>query len=191
MSTAKDPRGSAPSGLSNRPGSIGRLRREDDRRPGRGSYQGRAAGRRSDASSRPFPNDKPDPEERGVTSPTPSGRHGRPWQARGTRVARPPARKADILIHNVPPYERANQGSTARRCARVSGVIVASISMYATAARAPLARLRAERLERRRLGVSQPGASPYPEIATTQALRRAVRFQGGAHAALTSLAAMR
>ena len=85
---------------------------------------------------------------------------------------------ADILIHNVPPAERATSGlDSAELCAAYPGLIVTSISMFGDRGpRARLARLRADGLERRRLGVPQPGRVALPRAAAAQAVRRAVRF---------------
>jgi crotonobetainyl-CoA:carnitine CoA-transferase CaiB-like acyl-CoA transferase len=144
----------------------------------------------------PFPKDKPDPEKsglfvylntnkRGVTADL-----GRP---EGRELLDRLLEKADILIHNVPPYERANQGlDSAALCAKYPGLIVASISMYGD--RGPRANWRGYELNASNAGgwaYLSPGASPYPELPPLKPFGAQCDFQGGAHAALTSLAAMR
>jgi benzylsuccinate CoA-transferase BbsE subunit len=111
----------------------------------------------------------------------------------GRELLGPLLEKADILIHNVPPYERVHQGlDSAQLCAKYPGLIVASISMYGD--RGPRANWRGYELNASNAGgwaYLSPGASPYPELPPLKPFGAQCDFQGGAHAALTSLAAMR
>jgi crotonobetainyl-CoA:carnitine CoA-transferase CaiB-like acyl-CoA transferase len=144
----------------------------------------------------PFPNDQYDPEKSGLFVYLNTNKRGVT-----TDLGKPEGRellgrlleKADILIHNVPPYERANQGlESAALCAKYPGLIVASISMYGD--RGPRANWRGYELNASNAGgwaYLSPGASPYPELPPLKPFGSQCDFQGGAHAALTSLAAMR
>ncbi len=144
----------------------------------------------------PFPNDKPDPEKSGLFVYLNTNKRavtadlGKP---EGRELLDRLLEKADILIHNVPPYERANQGlDSAALCAKYPGLIVASISMYGD--RGPRANWRGYELNASNAGgwaYLSPGASPYPELPPLKPFGAQCDFQGGAHAALTSLAAMR
>jgi len=144
----------------------------------------------------PFPNDQYDPEKSGLFVYLNTNKRGVT-----TDLGKPEGRellgrlleKADILIHNVPPYERANHGlDSAALCAKYPGLIVASISMYGD--RGPRANWRGYELNASNAGgwaYLSPGASPYPELPPLKPFGAQCDFQGGAHAALTSLAAMR
>jgi crotonobetainyl-CoA:carnitine CoA-transferase CaiB-like acyl-CoA transferase len=144
----------------------------------------------------PFLNDKPDPEKSGLFVYLNTNKRavtadlGKP---EGRELLGRLLEKADILIHNVPPYERANQGlDSAALCAKYPGLIVASISMYGD--RGPRANWRGYELNASNAGgwaYLSPGASPYPELPPLKPFGAQCDFQGGAHAALTSLAAMR
>lgn len=144
----------------------------------------------------PFPNDKPDPEKSGLFVYLNTNKRGVTadlGKAEGRELLGRLLEKADILIHNVPPYERANQGlDSAALCAKYPGLIVASISMYGD--RGPRANWRGYELNASNAGgwaYLSPGASPYPELPPLKPFGAQCDFQGGAHAALTSLAAMR
>ena len=82
----------------------------------------------------PFPNDKPDPEKSGLFVYLNTNKRGVTadlGKPEGRELLGRLLEKADILIHNVPPYERASQGlDSAALCAKYPGLIVASISMY-------------------------------------------------------------
>ena len=144
----------------------------------------------------PFPNDKPDPEKSGLFVYLNTNKRGVTadlGKPEGRELLGRLLEKADILIHNVPPYERANQGlDSAALCAKYPGLIVASISMYGD--RGPRANWRGYELNASNAGgwaYLSPGASPYPELPPLKPFGAQCDFQGGAHAALTSLAAMR
>jgi crotonobetainyl-CoA:carnitine CoA-transferase CaiB-like acyl-CoA transferase len=144
----------------------------------------------------PFPNDKPDPEKSGLFVYLNTNKRGVTadlGKPEGRELLGRLLEKADILIHNVPPYERANQGlDSAALSAKYPGLIVASISMYGD--RGPRANWRGYELNASNAGgwaYLSPGASPYPELPPLKPFGAQCDFQGGAHAALTSLAAMR
>jgi crotonobetainyl-CoA:carnitine CoA-transferase CaiB-like acyl-CoA transferase len=144
----------------------------------------------------PFPNDKPDPEKSGLFVYLNTNKRGVTadlGKPEGRELLGRLLEKADILIHNVPPYERASQGlDSAALCAKYPGLIVASISMYGD--RGPRCNWRGYELNASNAGgwaYLSPGASPYPELPPLKPFGAQCDFQGGAHAALTSLAAMR
>jgi crotonobetainyl-CoA:carnitine CoA-transferase CaiB-like acyl-CoA transferase len=144
----------------------------------------------------PFPNDQPDPEKSGLFIYLNTNKRGVTAdlsKPEGRELLGPLLEKADILIHNVPPYERVHQGlDSAQLCAKYPGLIVASISMYGD--RGPRANWRGYELNASNAGgwaYLSPGASPYPELPPLKPFGAQCDFQGGAHAALTSLAAMR
>jgi crotonobetainyl-CoA:carnitine CoA-transferase CaiB-like acyl-CoA transferase len=144
----------------------------------------------------PFPNDRPDPEKSGLFVYLNTNKRGVTadlGKPEGRELLGRLLEKADILIHNVPPYERASQGlDSAALCAKYPGLIVASISMYGD--RGPRANWRGYELNASNAGgwaYLSPGASPYPELPPLKPFGAQCDFQGGAHAALTSLAAMR
>ena len=85
---------------------------------------------------------------------------------------------ADIVIHNVPPAERHAMGLDSHElCSRASGLIVTSMSIFGVCGTpVKLARVRADGLERRRLGLPQPGRLPASGPAPTEAVRSPVRF---------------
>jgi crotonobetainyl-CoA:carnitine CoA-transferase CaiB-like acyl-CoA transferase len=144
----------------------------------------------------PFPNDQADPEKSGLFVYLNTNKRGVTadlGKPEGRELLGRLLEKADILIHNVPPYERANHGlDSAALCAKYPGLIVASISMYGD--RGPRANWRGYELNASNAGgwaYLSPGASPYPELPPLKPFGAQCDFQGGAHAALTSLAAMR
>ena len=144
----------------------------------------------------PFPNDQSDPEKSGLFVYLNTNKRGVTadlGKPEGRELLGRLLEKADILIHNVPPYERANQGlDTAALCAKYPGLIVASISMYGD--RGPRANWRGYELNASNAGgwaYLSPGASPYPELPPLKPFGAQCDYQGGAHAALTSLAVMR
>jgi crotonobetainyl-CoA:carnitine CoA-transferase CaiB-like acyl-CoA transferase len=144
----------------------------------------------------PFPNDQPDPEKSGLFIYLNTNKRGVTadlGKPEGRELLGRLLEKADILIHNVPPYERAGQGlDSALLCAEYPGLIVTSISMYGD--RGPRANWRGYELNASNAGgwaYLSPGASPYPELPPLKPFGAQCDFQGGAHAALTSLAAVR
>ena len=144
----------------------------------------------------PFPSDKPDPEKSAIFAYLNANKRGVTadlGNADGRELLYRLLEKADILIHNVPPYEHAKHGlDSAALCAKYPGLIVASISMFGD--RGPRANWRGYELNASNAGgwaYLSPGASPYPELPPLKPFGSQCDFQGGAHAALTALAAMR
>lgn len=144
----------------------------------------------------PFPNDQPDPEKSGLFVYLNTNKRGVTadlGKPEGRELLGRLLEKADILIHNVPPAERAKQGlDSSQLCAKYPGLIVASISMFGD--RGPRANWRGYELNASNAGgwaYLSPGASPYPELPPLKPFGAQCDFQGGAHAALTSVAAMR
>ena len=74
----------------------------------------------------PFPNDKPDPEKSGLFVYLNTNKRGVTadlGKPEGRELLGRLLEKADILIHNVPPYERASQGlDSAALCAKYPGL---------------------------------------------------------------------
>lgn len=144
----------------------------------------------------PFPNDQPDPEKSGLFVYLNTNKRGVTadlGKPEGRELLGRLLEKADILIHNVPPAERAKQGlDSSQLCAKYPGLIVTSISMFGD--RGPRANWRGYELNASNAGgwaYLSPGASPYPELPPLKPFGAQCDFQGGAHAALTSVAAMR
>ena len=144
----------------------------------------------------PFPNDKPDPEKSGLFVYLNTNKRGVTADLRcpeGRDLLGHLLEKADILIHNVPPYERVKEGlDSAALCVKYPALIVTSISMYGD--RGPHSNWRGYELNASNAGgwaFLSPGASPYPELPPLKPFGAQCDFQGGAHAALTSLAALR
>jgi len=96
-----------------------------------------------------------------------------------------------VLIHNVPPPERAAQGlDSAALCAANPKLIVTSISIFGDTG--PYADWRGYELTVANAGgwaYLSPGASPYPEEPPLKCFGSQGDFQGGIHAATVTLAA--
>ena len=144
----------------------------------------------------PFHGDKPDPEKSGLFVYLNANKRGVTadlTKPEGRDLLGRLLEKADIFIHNVPPYERAGHGlDSAALCAKYPGLIVATISMFGD--RGPRANWRGYELNASNAGgwaYLSPGASPYPELPPLKPFGAQCDFQGGAHAALTAIAAMR
>src|SRR5215469_2045711 len=82
----------------------------------------------------PFPGGKADPEKSGLYVYLNTNKRGVTADLRkpeGRELLGRLLEKADILFHNVAPYERAEMGlNSAELCAKYPGLIVASISCY-------------------------------------------------------------
>lgn len=144
----------------------------------------------------PFPADQPDPEKSGLFTYLNINKRGVTadlTKPEGRELLGRLLEGADILIHNVPPYERAAMGLESEAlCAKYPGLIVTSISMYGD--RGPRANWRGYELNASNAGgwaFLSPGASPYPELPPLKPFGAQCDYQGGAHAALTTLAAYR
>lgn len=142
----------------------------------------------------PFPNDQPDPEKSGIFIYLNTNKRGvvadlkRP---EGRELLGKLLDSADILIHNVPPSERASHGLvSADLCAKYPRLIVTSISMFGDTG--PYANYKGYELTASNAGGwanLSPGASPFPELPPLKCFGSQCDFQGGAHAAFTSMAA--
>jgi len=142
----------------------------------------------------PFPNNQPDPEKSGIFIYLNTNKRGvvadlkRP---EGRDLLHKLLERADILIHNVPPPERAAQGLISQElCAKFPRLIVTSISMFGDSG--PYADYKGYELTASNAGGwanLSPGASPYPELPPLKCFGSQCDFQGGAHAAFTSMAA--
>ncbi len=99
--------------------------------------------------------------------------------------------RADILIHNVLPVERAAYGlSSAALCARFPHLIVTSISPYGESGlRAHYRACDLNVMHSSGFAAINPGCSPHPELPPTKLLGQQSEFQAGAHAAMVTLAA--
>ena len=99
--------------------------------------------------------------------------------------------RADILIHNVPPNQRTERGlDSAQLLAKYPRLIATSISMFGDTG--PYANYKAYEVTASNAGGwanLSPGASPYPDLPPLKCFGSQCDFQGGAHAAFTSLAA--
>ena len=142
----------------------------------------------------PFPNDQPDPEKSGIYIYLNTNKRGVVAD-----LTRPEGRElldkllagADLLIHNVPPPDRAAHGLiSADLCARYPKLIVTSIAIFGDTG--PYANYKGYELTASNAGgwanVS-PGASPFPDLPPLKCFGSQCDFQAGAHAAFTSLAA--
>ena len=142
----------------------------------------------------PFPKDQPDPEKSGIFIYLNTNKRGvvadlkRP---EGRELLGKLLERADILIHNVAPNQRAEHGlDSAQLCAKYPRLIVTSIAMFGETG--PYANYKGYELTASNAGGwanLSPGASPYPDLPPLKCFGSQCDFQGGAHAAFTSLAA--
>jgi crotonobetainyl-CoA:carnitine CoA-transferase CaiB-like acyl-CoA transferase len=144
----------------------------------------------------PFPGGKPDPEASGLFVYLNTNKRGVTADLRkpeGRDLLGRLLLHADILIHNVPPYERADAGlNAADLCSKYPGLIVAGISCSGD--RGPRANWRGYELNVSNAAgwaFLSPGASPYPELPPLKPFGAQCDYTGGAHAAIATLAAMR
>jgi crotonobetainyl-CoA:carnitine CoA-transferase CaiB-like acyl-CoA transferase len=142
----------------------------------------------------PFPNDQPDPEKSGIFIYLNANKRSVVADlktAEGRELLGRLLEGADILIHNVPPAERAAQGlDSAALCAKYPKLIVTSISKFGDSG--PYANYKGFELTASNAGGwanLSPGASPYPDLPPLKCFGSQCDFQGGAHAAFTSMAA--
>ena len=99
--------------------------------------------------------------------------------------------RADILIHNIPPAERAALAmDSAAVCDTHRRLIVAAISPFGE--RGPRAHYRAYEINAAHsssMPVTGPGASPFPDLPPLKLFGHQAEFQGGIMAAFTALSA--
>jgi crotonobetainyl-CoA:carnitine CoA-transferase CaiB-like acyl-CoA transferase len=142
----------------------------------------------------PYPEDKEDPEKSGIFIYLNTNKRGvvadltRP---EGRELLAKLIADADVLIHNLPPSERAAQGldSAALGTAHTK-LIVTSISIFGDTG--PYADWRGYELTVANAGgwaYLSPGASPYPEQPPLKCFGSQGDFQGGIHGATVTLAA--
>jgi crotonobetainyl-CoA:carnitine CoA-transferase CaiB-like acyl-CoA transferase len=142
----------------------------------------------------PYPEDKEDAEKSGIFIYLNTNKRGvvadlkRP---EGRELLAKLLADADVLIHNVPPPERAAQGlDSAALCAANPKLIVTAISNFGDSG--PYAGWRGYELTVANAGgwaYLSPGASPYPEQPPLKCFGSQGDFQGGIHAATVTLAA--
>jgi crotonobetainyl-CoA:carnitine CoA-transferase CaiB-like acyl-CoA transferase len=144
----------------------------------------------------PFPGDKPDPENGGLFHYLNAGKRGvvlNLSDARGRAELATLISGADILIHNVPPYERAAWGlDSGALTTNNPHLIVAAISAYGGCG--PRATYRAYEINAMHssgMAILSPRLSEHPDLPPLKPFGQQAEFQGGLHAAAAALAAYR
>jgi crotonobetainyl-CoA:carnitine CoA-transferase CaiB-like acyl-CoA transferase len=143
----------------------------------------------------PFPGDLPDPENSGLFLYLNANKRGitldlesADGRARLYRLLG----HADVLVHNVPPYERDALGlASTELCAAFPRLIAATISAYGDSG--PRANYRAYELNAFHsggVGSVSPLNSPYPELPPLRLFGNLAEYEGGLHAAMATLAAL-
>jgi crotonobetainyl-CoA:carnitine CoA-transferase CaiB-like acyl-CoA transferase len=101
-------------------------------------------------------------------------------------------KEADVLIHNVPPAERARLGLESEGlCAGFPELIVATVSAYgASGPRANYLAYELNAFHASGAGSVNPLTSPYPELAPLRLSGSQAEFEGGLHVAMVTLAAL-
>jgi crotonobetainyl-CoA:carnitine CoA-transferase CaiB-like acyl-CoA transferase len=142
----------------------------------------------------PFVKDESDPEKSGLFIYLNANKRGvvadleRP---EGRELLRNLLARADVLIHNVRPSQRAARGlDSAALCASYPELIVTSLSMFGDYG--PYADYRAYELTAAHASgwaFLSPGASPYADLPPLKCFGHQLDFQGGVHAAIVTLAA--
>jgi crotonobetainyl-CoA:carnitine CoA-transferase CaiB-like acyl-CoA transferase len=142
----------------------------------------------------PFPGDQADSEKSGTFIYLNSNKRGVV-----TDLKRPEGRelttqlldRADVLIHNVAPSERDEQGlESAALCARHPQLVVAAISIFGESG--PYANYKGYDLTVSNAAgwaFVSPGASPYSELPPLKCFGSQCDFQAGVHAGTLTLAA--
>ncbi len=142
----------------------------------------------------PFPGDMPDPENSGLFRYLNAGKRGVVLDlsdARGRADMDALIAGADILIHNVPPYERAACGlDSGALTTNHPRLIVAAISAYGGFG--PRANYRAYEINAMHssgMAILSPRLSDRPDLPPLKPFGQQAEFQGGLHAAAAVLAA--
>jgi crotonobetainyl-CoA:carnitine CoA-transferase CaiB-like acyl-CoA transferase len=142
----------------------------------------------------PFPENQPDPEKSGLFTYLNVNKRGAVADLRvehGREALRCLLERADILIHNVAPPERASQGlESAMLCRRYPRLIIAAISAFGESGR--YANYNAYELTVANASgwtFVSPGSSPYPELPPLRCFGDQCDFQAGVHTAMVVLAA--
>src|SRR5208337_4481120 len=142
----------------------------------------------------PFPGDAAHPEKSGLFLYLNANKRGVTLdltQNEGRELLGRLVDKADVLVHNVPPPQRAVQGlDSAALCAKYPSLIVTGISVFGDMG--PYANYRGYELTSVNAGgwaFLSPGASPWPDKPPLKAFGQQGDFQGGVHGAMVTLAA--
>jgi len=142
----------------------------------------------------PFPGDTPDPENSGLFRYLNADKRGIALDlsdARGRADLDALIAGADILIHNVPPYERAACGlDSGVLTANHPRLVVAAISAYGGCG--PRANYRAYEINAMHssgMAILSPRLSDRPDLPPLRPFGQQAEFQGGLHAAAAALAA--
>ncbi len=142
----------------------------------------------------PFPGDTAHPEKGGLFMYLNANKRGVTLdlkQSEGRALLDRLLAKADVLIHNVPLPQRPAHGLDSKAlCAKYPALIVAGISVFGDFG--PHANYRGYELTAVNAGgwaFLSPGASPYPDKPPLKCFGQQGDFQGGVHAALTTMAA--
>jgi crotonobetainyl-CoA:carnitine CoA-transferase CaiB-like acyl-CoA transferase len=144
----------------------------------------------------PFPEDLPDPEKGGLFQYLNAGKRGITLDL--SRTPRPALLhqlldRADILIHDVAPVQRAEGGLDSEAlCREHPQLIVTAISAYGGLG--PRANYRAYEINAMHssgVAILNPRLSDRPDLPPLKPFGHQADFQGGAHAAAAALAALR
>jgi len=144
----------------------------------------------------PFPDDIPDPEKSGLFLYLNTNKRGITLDLHtsgGRDRLRRLLSRADVLLHNIAPADRADAGlDSGDLCAAFPELIVASVSAYGDSG--PRANYRAYELNAFHAsgaGSVNPLTSPYPELPPLKLFGSQAGFEGGLHTAMVTLAAIR
>ncbi|MGH7916762.1 MAG: CaiB/BaiF CoA transferase family protein [Candidatus Binataceae bacterium] len=142
----------------------------------------------------PFPNHQSDPEKSGIFIYLNANKRGVTadlGREEGRELLASLLKGADVLMHNVAPPRRAANGlDSIALTEKYPRLIVTSISMFGTSG--PYSNYNGYELTASNAGgwaYLSPGASSYPELPPLKCFGSQADFQGGAHAAITTLAA--
>jgi crotonobetainyl-CoA:carnitine CoA-transferase CaiB-like acyl-CoA transferase len=142
----------------------------------------------------PFPTPNPDREKSGLFIYLNINKRGvvtEMTRAEGQKLLDRLLQRADILIHNVPPAERAaSVGESQKLSERYPQLIVSAISIFGeNGAYANYNGYELTAANASGWSFLGPGASPYPDLPPLKCFGSQCEFQGGTHAAITALAA--
>jgi crotonobetainyl-CoA:carnitine CoA-transferase CaiB-like acyl-CoA transferase len=142
----------------------------------------------------PFPDNRPAAEKSGMFTYLNVNKRGVVadlTQLRGQQLLSRLLERADILIHNVPPAERAAAGLQSETLIKdYPRLVVASISIFGEPG--PFANYRGYELTAANASgwaFVSPGASPHADLPPLRCFGEQCDFQAGVHAAMVTLAA--
>lgn len=142
----------------------------------------------------PFPKDQPDPEKSGLFFYLNNNKRGITLdlaRAEGRKLLGKLLSKADILVHNVHPRDRAARGlDSATLANELPALIITGISPFGDTG--PHKDWNAYELNVENAGgmaFLAPGASQFPELPPLKAFGHQAEYQGGVHACYAALAA--